>query len=221
MQYDLFKSRINPLSKEITLEDWIYGMGYIAPMSWVLKKSLLDSYDSFNSLDGTFVMVAHFLAYSRIKCLLKTTSVYRVLQESASHSFDLGKMTQRAENLYKTQFILIDKYLQQNVQNENLKELCTEKYYRSHFYLFAANRDKKALYKSMEYCKDSSIRTIIYILEKTRLGQKLFTSFYIQKRKFSMKRIMKHQKIDSLPKFVVKKKCVVTTVKFLWEIFYD
>ncbi len=202
MQYDLFKSRINPLSKEITLANWIYEMGYIAPMTWVFKKSLFDSYNSFNSLDGTFVMVAHFLAKSKIKYLMKTTSVYRILQESASHSIDLDKLTERAENLYKTQILLIDKYLKQNVQNENLKKLCTEKYYKSHFYLFSANNDKVSLDKSMEYCKDSSVKKLIYILEKTRLGRKLFTNFYIQKRKFSMNSILKHQKTI---KFVVKK----------------
>lgn len=196
IQYDLFKSGVNPLSKEITLANWIYGMGYIAPMTWVFKKSLFNGYNSFNSLDGTFVMVAHFLAKSRIKCLLKTTSVYRLLQESASHSIDLEKLRARAESLYKTQILLIDKYL--SYKNQNLKNLCSEKYYRTYFYLFATLDDTSLLNKSIEFCKDSIIKKMIYDFCKTKIGKKIFTKFYIKKRKYSMSKIMKEQKLISL-----------------------
>lgn len=196
MQYDLFKSGINPLSKGITLTDWIYGMGYVAPMTWLYKKTLLDDYDSFNSLDGTFVMVAHFLAKSKIKCLLETTSVYRILQESASHSIDLDKLRARAESLYKTQILLIDKYLP--YKNQNLKNRCTEKHYRTHFYLFATLDDNSLLNKSLEFCKDSIIKKMIYVFVKTKIGRKVFTKFYIQKRKYTMSKIMKQQKFISL-----------------------
>lgn len=134
-EYDLFTTQPVKFLKEYeSLEQWILKKGYIAPMTWVYRKSLLDSYDSMNSCDGTFVMVSHFMANSKIKCLDNTTATYRVLKESASHSKSLEKLYKRHNNLKEIQYKLIEKY---NL-DDSLKSKVDENYCREGIKLFVA-----------------------------------------------------------------------------------
>lgn len=94
-----------------TIGDWILNKGYVAPMTWVLKRELYDDYDSLHSCDGTFVFFAHAFSKYKVKCFKKiTTAVYRVLPESASHSNDLKKVYARNVNIFEVQKKMIKKY---------------------------------------------------------------------------------------------------------------
>lgn len=139
-EYDLFTTQSEKFLKQYdSLEQWILKKGYIAPMTWVFRKSLIDNYDSMNSCDGTYVLVAHFMANSKILYLDKTTATYRVLEESASHSKSLEKLYKRHKNLREVQYKLIDKY---NLDN-SLKSKVDEDYCRRGIKLFVALNKKE------------------------------------------------------------------------------
>lgn len=139
-EYDLFTTQSEKFLKQYdSLEQWILKKGYIAPMTWVFRKSLIDNYDSMNSCDGTYVLVAHFMANSKILCLDKTTATYRVLEESASHSKSLEKLYKRHKNLREVQYKLIDKYNLDNL----LKSKVDEDYCRRGIKLFVALNKKE------------------------------------------------------------------------------
>ena len=158
--YDLFTTQPNKFIKDYdSLEQWILKKGYIAPMTWVYKRSLLDSYDSMNSCDGTFVMVAHFMANSKIKCLDKTTATYRVLTESASHTKDLNKLYNRHKNLRDVQNSLIDKY----VLNESLKNQIDENYCKQGLKVLIAVGTKDDIDLCRKYFSSKKYKYILFI----------------------------------------------------------
>lgn len=172
--YDLFTTQSEKYIKEYSsLEQWILRKGYIAPMTWVYKKSLLENYDSMNSCDGTFVMVAHFMANTKIKCLDKTTAVYRVLEESASHSKNLEKMYFRRNNLRIIQHKLIDKY---NLDSD-LKKIADEEYCKRWIKLFIALNKKE----DINLCKNYKVgfkNRLIEFFTKIPFIQKIFSNIY-------------------------------------------
>lgn len=173
-EYDLFTTQPLQFLKEYeSLEQWILKKGYIAPMTWVYRKALLDSYDSMNSCDGTFVMVSHFMANSKIKCLDNTTATYRVLEESASHSKSLEKLYKRHKNLREVQYKLIDKY---NLDN-SLKSKVDDDYCRSGIKLFVALNKKE----DIDLCNKfdwNFINKMILFCSKNTLFCNFFKLFY-------------------------------------------
>lgn len=128
MKYDLFTLHEKEFHSEFSLKYWIMHLGYTAPMTWVYKRELFDSYQPCLSCDGSFLWFAHFLASTKVKCLKdETTAVYRVLDESASHSNDIQKNIERREKLAELQKMLIDKYgfsgeLKQQIDRAVLKD---------------------------------------------------------------------------------------------------
>lgn len=173
-EYDLFTTKPVKFLKEYeSLEQWILKKGYIAPMTWVFRKSLIDNYDSMNSCDGTYVLVAHFMANSKILCLNKTTATYRVLEESASHSKSLEKLYKRHKNLREVQYKLIDKY---NLDN-SLKSKVDEDYCRSGIKLFVALNKKE----DIDLCNKfdwNFINKMILFCSKNKILCNLFRLVY-------------------------------------------
>ena len=107
----LFHSEPQKYPMTYNLEEWILKKGYVAPMTWVILKELWDTYEKLDSCDGTYVMFAHFLANSNVKCLDEySTAVYRIIKESASHFTNVDKIYSRVKNLHGIQHILISKY---------------------------------------------------------------------------------------------------------------
>lgn len=173
-EFDLFTTHSEKFLKQYdSLEQWILKKGYIAPMTWVYRKSLLDSYDSMNSCDGTFVMVAHFMANSKIICLDNTTATYRVLEESASHSKNLEKLYNRHRNLKEVQYKLIEKY---NLDKE-LKVKVDENYCREGIKLFIVlNKEEDLL-----LCREINlnfINKVTLFFSESCLFRKVFRYIY-------------------------------------------
>ena len=179
MQYNLIKSGVNPYYKCDLLNDWIVNMGYIAPMTWVFKKDILD-FDNFGSLDGTFVMVANYLANSKIQCLKDvTTAVYRKLEESASHSKNITKKYNRSVNLFDVQNKLIEKY-GLSVQT---KEICRRNFYKNNWKIFLAVKDENRIAESINYQR-LFVKLIIFIFRKrpfNDLFRILYNSYQIMR----------------------------------------
>ena len=110
-EYNLFKSQPNNYPKEVTLQEWILHPGYMAPMTWLIRKSVWDTIERENCQDGTYVMYAHFLRQGKLKCHVdRTTAVYRVLPESAAHTSNLKKHYERLYSLFITREKLVEKY---------------------------------------------------------------------------------------------------------------
>ena len=84
----------------------------------MFRKELLVK-PSFESVDSTFVLFAHMLSKTDIYFLPDTTSVYRLLPESASHSNSLEKTYMRVSGLYTAQMELVKLYnLPMNIKEE-------------------------------------------------------------------------------------------------------
>lgn len=173
-EYDLFTTQSEKFLKQYdSLEQWILKKGYIAPMTWVFRKSLIDNYEPMNSCDGTYVLVAHFMANSKILCLDKTTATYRVLDESASHSKSLEKLYKRHKNLKEVQYQLIEKY---NL-DASLKNQVDEDYCRGGIKLFVALNQKE----DIELCNQfewNFVNKIILFCSKNKILCNLFKLVY-------------------------------------------
>lgn len=158
-EYDLLTSKPEQFPSEYSLKEWILERRYVAPMTWVYEKTLMDSYQRLPSCDGTFVMFAHFLASTKVKCLKdETTSVYRSLPESASHSKNPKRYFARVKNLLEVQKMLIDRYQ----LPADLKEEVTEKFYKRAYKLIALVNDKEEIVEAKKYCK--SLKSKVYFV---------------------------------------------------------
>lgn len=157
------------------LGEWIVSLGYKAPMTWLYKRETFDNYIPLNSCDGTFVMVAHLLANTKIKCLInKTTAVYRKLEESASHSTDLTKNYKREINLFEVQKKLIKQY---NL-SENIKIQCENKFYTEKWKLFIAMNDKKRINEAL-IIEKNIIKKMLLAFGKYKFFSIFFSRLYI------------------------------------------
>ena len=181
MEYALFNSGKKVYTPDYnSLDEWIITKGYTAPMTWVLRKSLRDSFESINSCDNTFVMFAHFLAVSKGKCFKNNvTAVYRKLQESASHSKDINKLYMRTINLFETQNKLIRKY---NLSKDT-KQKCEYNFYTRNWKIFIAMNDVNRIDASLCYQK-SYLKKILLKLGKKKNFSHIFKHVYLFARRY-------------------------------------
>lgn len=109
MDYSVLNTAKKPLYDNI--EDFLVKKGFMAPCTWFGAKEcfFLTGIDEIQS-DGTFAIFMDILQYTKVYFLDETTSVYRILQESASHSSSVLKKYKFIIGLYKTQLHYIEKY---------------------------------------------------------------------------------------------------------------
>lgn len=87
-------------------EDLLKNGNCIPTLTTVYRKDLLDKYqreiqpNNKGWLMGDYPMWLYFSHESKIKFFDKETAVYRVLEESASHSTDINKMIKFEESVY-------------------------------------------------------------------------------------------------------------------------
>lgn len=182
--FDLGKSNFRSAYNNIN--EWIENLGYLAPMTWLYKKQLIiDGLQNYEELflyspDTTFVMFAYFLQFAKVKYIHKTTAVYRVLQNSASHSKDINKLYERNKALYNTQLKIINQF---GVSNEIEKDI-TKKYYRINFkYLILLNKQEElSEYKIFEK-KLSISKKILILLTKNKIIRFILNKIYIEYKK--------------------------------------
>lgn len=158
-------------------EEFIYRAGYVCPPSWMIRKTTLqkESNDIVDSLDGSFVSFAYYMATSKVYCVDEVTTVYRVISESASHSTSPEKLYRRARNLLETKIRLIESF---NLRKEYIA-LCREKYYRDHMLFFIVNhKDEEFAILKSELKSLSKKETVIMILSQLYIGRLLITLVY-------------------------------------------
>lgn len=173
-EYDLFSNKPDRFLKVYnSIEQWVLNKGYIGPMTWVYLSELLDTYDSMNSCDETFVMVAHFMANTKLKQFDNVTSVYRVLEESASHSRNLDKVYARNANLKDIQLKLVHKY---NLDS-SLIPIIEKKYYEDNFLLFIVLNKQNEL-KCCKHYMWGRLYSLYLFLSKYELFCSIIKFFY-------------------------------------------
>ncbi len=135
--------------------------GYVAPCTWLFRKECLN-YFSLNSefSDGTYAMIMDVLANSKIYFLPEVTAIYRLLEESASHSSSLIKRYNRFLGLFKTQKYYIKKY----ALPLKLKIKMTYRFYKRVAALVLKNTESSEIDKLLELIKKDNRNIFLYII---------------------------------------------------------
>lgn len=159
--------------------EWIKSASYMGPMTWLVRKDIWAAQYNINSIDGTFVYFAHYLANSKVKCLVnETTAVYRLLKSSASHSNDLSKQYQYKKGIHETQLRMIEYYQEKIPDPNGLLSEINQKYYQRFLFHIVANGDQQELEKAIN-CSNKSWPLVKRLLAKCAKIQSL--SSFIQK----------------------------------------
>ena len=140
-------------------EEFIIELGYVCPPSWVYRKECLPT-NMLPSMDGTFVLFTHFLCTTKVYAFEDVTAVYRILEESASHSNNYEKRYKYRKNLLETQIALIKEYH----LSEEIIHTCYYKYYREGLANFIIHNKTEDIRESRKYIKFKDIRGKIMLL---------------------------------------------------------
>nr|WP_288834192.1 glycosyltransferase [uncultured Flavobacterium sp.] len=123
------RSILNTLKKPLYLdiEDFLVKKAFMAPCTWLGSRDcfFLTNINDIQS-DGSFAIFMDVLQNTKVYFLNDTTSVYRILQESASHSNSFLKMLNYNQGIYRTQLHYIEKYNLYQLKNivyESYKDL--------------------------------------------------------------------------------------------------
>lgn len=142
-------------------EDLLFNGNRVPTLTTVFKKDLLDNYlkDIYPQdkgwLMGDYPMWLYFAHESKVKFLDKVTSVYRVLENSASHSDNVEKSVAFAKSTWDILNFFSKKYLKKEFESFN------ECYLRALFYVSRKNR--KLAKKEFLQSGKSDLKTRIYI----------------------------------------------------------
>lgn len=109
-------------------EEHLINPGYIAPCTWLYRKKYA-FLDRQIYVDGTYPLALDVFADSNIYFLDNSTTVYRVLNESASHSKFLHKRYNFGIGVFKIQKDYIEKY-KTKVSDELKLTIYARTYYR-------------------------------------------------------------------------------------------
>lgn len=106
--------------------DHLTNAGYIAPCTWLYRRKYA-FLTRKRYVDGTFPLALDIWADSKIYFMNESTTVYRVLNESASHSKSLQKRFNFAAGVFQIQKDYIDKYIKL-VSNEVKQAIYAKSY---------------------------------------------------------------------------------------------
>ena len=174
---DVLTNQSDKFASEYTIDSWVRKASYTGPMTWVYRKDIFDSYKPLKSVDGTFVLFAHFLANSKVHCLKDdTTAVYRILSESASHSSNLEKSYARNKNLHEVRLKLCDMY---NLSQETV-ETINKQYYSVTFKQIALMNDAKERENALRY-NTSAAKKLFLSASKIKIFRSAMRSLWQRK----------------------------------------
>lgn len=156
-------------------EDLLKNGNRIPTLTTVYRKDLLDKYqneiqpNNKGWLMGDYPMWLYFSHESKIKFFDKETAVYRVLEESASHSTDINKMIKFEESVYDIRQFYANKYKVNNKVELNY-------YILYHVYDKLKNSyDKDMAAKFRRICKKINFSIKFFILYCCSYSKILFT----------------------------------------------
>lgn len=141
-------------------KDLLLNGNRIPTLTTMFRKILLDNYlkeihpQDKGWLMGDYPMWLYFVHESKVKFLNTVSSVYRVLENSASHSVDMKKSISFAKSTWEIQNFFSKKYMNQETS------VFDEHLWRAYFYLNSNNR--KNAKKEFVLCKEQTIKVRIY-----------------------------------------------------------
>ena len=100
------------------IEDFLVNKAFMAPCTWFGTRECF-FYTSIDEIqtDGTFAIFMDILQNTKVYFLNDTTSVYRIIQESASRSNSFLKTLNYNQGIYRTQLHYIEKYNLNRLKN--------------------------------------------------------------------------------------------------------
>ena len=93
-----------------SFEDHLVGCGFIAPMSWVYRKSVFESLEYKRFTDATFSQALAFFKQSKIHYLPEVTCVYRAHPKSLSRPTSPKVFFRQYKGVFDTQMYFAEKY---------------------------------------------------------------------------------------------------------------
>lgn len=151
---DVFKSKKLEIFE--TFEDVLINKPYLAPSTWVyrrnLHKGVID--DNYSYVDQTFPLLLEVLRVSKISYIPKTTSNYRVRNESQTNTRSYHKRLNFLKGIYKIQ----KKYINYANNAEHAESIINTKYYRMSLSYAIICNDKELEKEGIEYFKKYKIK---------------------------------------------------------------
>jgi glycosyltransferase involved in cell wall biosynthesis len=110
IKVNIFENKFYPNSFELT-EFVINGL-FKGPCTWVWRKQVLQRIpeNKLLSIDISFYIMAYFLKHFSVVYLPLSTAIYRVLDDSMTHTRNLQKHYDREMELYELQKFLVNDY---------------------------------------------------------------------------------------------------------------
>lgn len=93
-----------------TFEEHLVDCGFLAPMSWLYRKSVYDGLELKTFTDGTFSIALAFLKQSKVFYLPEVTCVYRGHKGSRSRPTGAKGIFKQYLGVFKTQLYYAEKY---------------------------------------------------------------------------------------------------------------
>ena len=145
----------------LTFREHLINSGFLAPCTWLCRKQYVPI-EGNRYFDHTFPWMLDVLANSKIKYLDEVTTVYRLINESASHSKSIRKRYLFSKGVFQTQKDYLEKYNQPN----ELKKLISCKEYSMLLPSAIALNDKELISEASDFFKlnISSLKEKLLIL---------------------------------------------------------
>ena len=96
--------------RPVSFEDHLVDCSYIAPMSWMYRKSVFDILEYKAFTDATFAYALAFFKQSRVVYLPEVTCVYRAHPNSLSRPTSNKKYFRQYKGVFDTQMYFAEKY---------------------------------------------------------------------------------------------------------------
>tara|TARA_B110000971_G_C20033692_1_gene512954 strand:- start:97 stop:1068 length:972 start_codon:yes stop_codon:yes gene_type:complete len=185
MQESIFKNQPNKFPIYDNFEEFLIEAGYMAPCTWMCKKEFFpEEFDGY--VDVTFAWLLDIFANSKVGVIMETTTVYRVLEESASHSKSISKIYERAFGLLRIQLDYIDKYK----LSTKIKFTVLQKYYNMLLPTLVVLNDSEEIEKAKIYLpknKRTIKQNILFFLDFVPFGNSLLLFTFKLKQHFNFK----------------------------------
>ena len=158
---DLFK---NGKHRPVDFRDFLVNEGYIAPMSWLIRRSVLESLDVAMYTDLSYSIALAMLKQSKVYYLPETTCVYRSHPGSASDPLTDEGYFKQYYGVFKTKLFFAEKY---QVDQSTMSLIKSGGYVRLLPYAMRIHQDSfieeaRSFFSGMDFHMDSLIALCKY-----------------------------------------------------------
>ena len=175
-----FKNRLG-IHKN-TFEDFLVNAWFLAPCTWLIRRELIQDFDSLVEKfdDGPDDLKLLLLLSSRAKIQFfdKSTAVYRVLENSASHFKDKPRSFQQKNSIFRIKRFFIG----QNNVSQDIVDKVADKFYGDILSLSCLLNDIIAKEKSFRHLKARKLlnhkKYILYYISKVAFFRRILFFYY-------------------------------------------